>query len=62
MSGEVHGLAEFYRAPLGRVAARLVGARVAELWPDVTGLEVLGLGWPHPIWGCGPARVAGASR
>ncbi|MEI6161113.1 MAG: methyltransferase domain-containing protein [Roseococcus sp.] len=59
MSGEVHGLPEFYRAPLGRVAARLVRARVAALWPEMAGLEVLGLGWAAPylcLWPGKPGR------
>ncbi|WP_424810430.1 methyltransferase domain-containing protein [Roseococcus sp. YIM B11640] len=48
MSGEVHALPRFYASPLGRVAARLVGARMAALWPDCTGLDMLGLGWAGP--------------
>jgi SAM-dependent methyltransferase len=59
MSGEVHGLPEFYRAPLGRVAARLVRARVAALWPDMKGMELLGLGWAAPymaLWPDQPGR------
>jgi SAM-dependent methyltransferase len=54
MSGEVHGLPEFYRAPLGRVAARLVRARVAALWPEIKGLELLGMGWAAPYLGLWP--------
>ncbi|MBX9751216.1 MAG: class I SAM-dependent methyltransferase [Roseococcus sp.] len=57
MSGEVHGLPEFYRAPLGRVAARLLGARVAALWPDARGLEVLGLGWAAPYMALWPGQA-----
>lgn len=59
MSGEVHGLPEFYRAPLGRVAARLVRARVAALWPELPGQDVLGLGWAAPymaLWPQKPGR------
>ena len=56
MSAEVHGLPEFYRAPLGGVAARLVGARVAALWPQAPGLDVLGLGWAAPYLGLWPER------
>jgi SAM-dependent methyltransferase len=56
MSGEVHGLPEFYRAPLGRVAARLVRARVAALWPDAKGLDVLGLGWAAPYMALWPEK------
>jgi len=63
MSGEVHGPAEFYRVPLGRVAARLVRVRVAALWPAAAGggprLDVLGLGWAGPylsLWPDQPGR------
>lgn len=59
MSDEVHGLPEFYRAPLGRVAARLIRARVAALWPETRGLEILGLGWAAPyvaLWPGKPGR------
>lgn len=59
MSGEVHGLPEFYRAPTGQVAARLIGARITALWPDCAGLDVLGLGWAAPyleLWPRKPGR------
>jgi len=62
MSGEVHGLPEFYRAPPGQVAARLVAARIKSLWPEAKGLDVLGLGWgaPYlPLWPEGPGRRIG---
>lgn len=48
MSGEVHGLRAFYASPPGQVAARLIGARLQALWPDLTGLDLLGLGWAEP--------------
>jgi SAM-dependent methyltransferase len=51
MSAEVHGLTEFYRAPLGRVAERMIGARIAYLWPDGGRRDVLGLGWAAPYMG-----------
>ncbi len=45
-----HGAAPaFYDAPLGRVAAGLIGRRLAQLWPDRPGLSVLGLGYPSPF-------------
>jgi len=62
MSGEVHGLREFYAAPCGEVAARLIGARIAALWPNCAGLDVLGVGWAAPylnLWpGQGGRRIA----
>ncbi|MDB5413386.1 MAG: methyltransferase protein [Rubritepida sp.] len=51
MSGEVHALREFYAAPPGQVAARLIGARIAALWPHCKELDVLGLGWAAPYMG-----------
>lgn len=51
MSGEVHGLEAFYARPHGQAAARLIGARVAALWPDCTGMDLLGLGWTQPYMG-----------
>jgi SAM-dependent methyltransferase len=55
MSGEVHGLPEFYRAPPGEVAARLIGARIAAIWPAGPPMDVLGLGWSaaFPVAGLG---------
>lgn len=51
MSGEVHGLPEFYASPPGQVAIRLIRMRLSALWPDCTGLDVLGLGWAAPYMG-----------
>lgn len=51
MSSEVHGLAAFYASRRGEAASRLVGARLAALWPQATGLSVLGLGWAAPYLG-----------
>lgn len=56
MSGEVHALREFYAAPPGQVAARLIGARIAALWPDCKGLDVLGVGWAGPYLGLWPEK------
>jgi len=41
-------LQEFYADPLGRVARRIIGLHLREVWPDVTGLRVLGIGFPTP--------------
>ena len=48
MSAEVHGLEEFYAGPTGQVAARLLGMRLRALWPDLSRLDWLGLGWAAP--------------
>ena len=41
-------LQEFYGSPLGLTARRLVSAHVREIWPDVSGMNVLGVGFPTP--------------
>ncbi len=42
---------EFYDSVLGRVARRMIGRRIRELWPDVRGLSVAGLGYATPYLG-----------
>jgi SAM-dependent methyltransferase len=44
-------LRDFYAAPLGRVARRIIRAHLRTLWPDVTGLSVMGLGFATPYLG-----------
>jgi hypothetical protein len=41
-------LRDFYAGPLGRTARRVLGAHLRTLWPDVSGLSVLGLGFAVP--------------
>jgi len=48
MADEVHGLPGFYATPAGRVAARLLRARLAAIWPEARGERVLGIGWTSP--------------
>lgn len=48
MSQEVHGLRGFYSSPTGRVAARMLRARLRALWPALPGQRVLGLGYASP--------------
>ncbi len=44
-------LRDFYASGLGRVARRMISRRVRSLWPDVHGLNVLGLGYATPFLG-----------
>lgn len=45
-----HGSAPaFYAAPLGALAADIIARRLVRLWPDLTGMSVLGLGYPAPF-------------
>jgi len=49
---DVVDLRDFYQGSLGQVARRMIRRRVRELWPDVTGLRVLGLGFATPYLSC----------
>lgn len=48
MWSDVVDLREFYARRLGRTAQRMVRRRLRTLWPDVSGLRVLGLGFATP--------------
>jgi hypothetical protein len=48
MAAEFQTAAEFYATAHGAVALRLVRERLIQLWPDVSGLTVLGLGQAAP--------------
>jgi SAM-dependent methyltransferase len=41
-------LRDFYDTVLGQVARRMIRRRIRPIWPDVTGLSVLGLGYATP--------------
>ncbi|MBW4024886.1 MAG: class I SAM-dependent methyltransferase [Proteobacteria bacterium] len=45
---DVHAAADFYSTAQGIVAARLIRERLTTLWPDMSGLAVLGLGYTPP--------------
>ena len=42
-------LRDFYATSLGRAARRVIQRRIRALWPDVSGLNVLGLGYATPF-------------
>lgn len=44
-------LRDFYASILGRVARRMIGRRLRILWPNVSGLSLLGLGYAIPYLG-----------
>ena len=48
MPTDAHNAAEFYATARGAVAARLVRARLAALWPSLRGQNVLGMGYAAP--------------
>jgi len=41
-------LAEFYEAPLGLLARRIIARQLRALWPQTTGLRILGYGFAVP--------------
>jgi SAM-dependent methyltransferase len=59
MSHEVHGLAAFYASASGIVAQRMLQQGLRGMWPQLHGMNVLGLGWamPYlPLWSGQAAR------
>lgn len=51
-------LRDFYASPLGQVAKGVLRKNMREIWPDVTNMNVLGLGYTTPLLGAfrGEAR------
>jgi len=45
---DVVDIRDFYTSSLGRQCQRLINARVGELWPELSGLSVLGIGYAVP--------------
>lgn len=58
MRVDVFALQRFYASPLGEAAQRAATRRLQALWPQVAGLDVLGLGYPAPYlgWAASAAR------
>lgn len=48
MYSDVVDLRDFYASRLGQVARRLVRRRVRLIWPNLTGMRLLGLGYATP--------------
>jgi SAM-dependent methyltransferase len=49
MWSDVLDLEEFYGSTLGQMTARLLRARLREVWPNVRGETILGLGYAQPL-------------
>lgn len=49
MQLDVVDLLDFYRTPLGRVAADILSRKVNQFWPETKQDRVLGLGFPTPL-------------
>lgn len=58
MQPEPRALPHFYASATGQAAARLLSARLAALWPDLSGCRLLGLGWTAPFLPLWRGRVA----
>lgn len=48
MSADVVDLRDFYATPLGRRAREAIRARLREIWPDLRGQRVAGIGYAVP--------------
>ena len=48
MRVDVLALQRFYASPLGEAACRAAGRRLDALWPNLAGLDVLGVGYAPP--------------
>lgn len=48
MRQNVIHLERFYASRLGQAAQTMTERRLAAIWPDLTGKDVLGCGYPHP--------------
>ena len=58
MWNDVVALKAFYASGLGKVARRMIARRVRQIWPDVHGMNVLGVGYATPF--LGPFRAEAA--
>ena len=45
---DITELQDFYKNPLGRMTSRVIGQHIREIWPDVNGMNLLGLGFSTP--------------
>ena len=48
MRVDVLALQRFYASPLGEAVRRMASRRLGALWPEASGLDVLGIGYPTP--------------
>src|SRR6202046_3271768 len=48
MASDVVDLRDFYRTPLGQVARRMIRQAVRRMWPDLRGMNLLGIGYAAP--------------
>ncbi len=48
MQPHVKDLNAFYTSDLGALSARLIADLIGQIWPDVKGMSLMGLGYPGP--------------
>jgi SAM-dependent methyltransferase len=48
MHDDAARLRDFYATPLGQLARRIIARRIRDRWPDVRGMDVIGLGYASP--------------
>jgi SAM-dependent methyltransferase len=48
MSDDVCQLRDFYASPLGKLARRVIAQRIRERWENVSGMDIVGLGYASP--------------
>src|SRR6266571_2986129 len=49
MYNDVVDLRDFYETSLGQVARRMIRRRLRMIWPDLSGMRLLGLGYATPF-------------
>ncbi len=49
MHDDIVQLRNFYRTPLGSTARRIIARRIRSRWQDVSGMDVIGLGYAAPF-------------
>lgn len=52
MRPDIAELEAFYASRLGQVARRLIGHQLRQLWPELRGEVVAGIGYPAPFLSC----------
>ena len=59
MSSDVVDLRDFYRTGLGQIARRMIRGAIRQVWPDLHGMRLLGIGYATPFL---PAMSAETER
>src|SRR6202023_2568173 len=49
MSSDVVDLRDFYRTGLGQIARRMIRGAIRQVWPDLRGMRLLGIGYTTPF-------------